>query len=84
MKIERNYYRATVSKKAEASIESGHPWVYAEEITQTTGLSENGELMDVVSQKGKYLGTGYLSLHSKIRIRIISKNANDKFDAAFY
>ncbi len=84
MKIERNYYRATVSKKAEASIESGHPWVYAEEITQTTGLPENGELMDVVSQKGKYLGTGYLSLHSKIRIRIISKNANDKFDAAFY
>ena len=36
------------------------------------------------STYSKYLGTGYLSLNSKIRIRIISKNANDKFDAAFY
>lgn len=84
MKTERGYEKAIVSKKAEASIQNGHPWVYAEEILETTGLPDNGGLMDVVSQKGKYLGTGYLSLHSKIRIRIISKNANDKFDAAFY
>ncbi|MCD7882978.1 MAG: class I SAM-dependent rRNA methyltransferase [Lachnospiraceae bacterium] len=33
---------------------------------------------------GKYLGTGFYSEHSKIRIRLISRNANDKFDAAFW
>ncbi len=75
---------AVVSKKAEEAIEKGHPWVYADEIVSTTGIPENGELIDVISLKGKYLGTGYISLHSKIRIRIISKNANDKFDEAFY
>ncbi|MCD8396813.1 MAG: class I SAM-dependent rRNA methyltransferase [Lachnospiraceae bacterium] len=33
---------------------------------------------------GRYLGTGFYSEHSKIRIRLISRNANDKFDTAFW
>ena len=45
---------------------------------------ENGTLADVVSPKGAYLGTGFVSLHSKIRVRLISRNANDTFDAAFW
>ena len=45
---------------------------------------ENGTLVDVVSCKGRYLGTGFLSEHSKIRVRLISRNANDRFDAAFW
>ena len=40
--------------------------------------------MDVISGKGRYLGTGFLSEHSKIRVRILSRNANDSFDAAFW
>ena len=35
-------------------------------------------------QRGAYLGTGFLSLKSKIRVRLISRNANDTFDAAFW
>ena len=45
---------------------------------------ENGALVDAVSEKGKYLGTGFLSSKSKIRVRLVSRNANDKFDAAFW
>ena len=45
---------------------------------------ENGELVDVVSQKGSYLGTGFANENSKIRVRLISRNANDKFDEAFF
>ena len=45
---------------------------------------ENGALVDVLSRKGSYLGTGILSLSSKIRIRLLSTNANDAFDASFW
>ena len=45
---------------------------------------ENGPLADVVSPKGAYLGTGFVSLKSKIRVRLISRNANDTFDASFW
>ena len=34
MKQIRRYPTYTVTKKAEHSITAGHPWVYAEEITQ--------------------------------------------------
>ncbi|MEE1010444.1 MAG: class I SAM-dependent rRNA methyltransferase [Acutalibacteraceae bacterium] len=84
MKNKRNFPIATVTKKAEASIKKGHPWVYDAEITQTFGEFENGCLVDVLSQKGSYLGTGFLSEKSKIRVRILSSNANEAFSPAFW
>lgn len=48
------------------------------------GAYQNGDMVDVVSNKGRYLGTGWVNDHSKIRVRIISRNANDTFDEAFF
>lgn len=45
---------------------------------------KNGALVDVLSRKGTYLGTGIFSQQSKIRIRLLSTNANDAFDSAFW
>ena len=84
MKNKRNFPIVTVTKKAEASIKRGHPWVYDAEITQSFGEFENGCLVDVLSQKGSYLGTGFLSEKSKIRVRILSSNANEAFSPAFW
>lgn len=84
MKAERAYPSVTVTPKAEAAIFRGHPWVYDAEILSMEGTPENGGLVDVRSRKGAYLGTGFLSEKSKIRVRLISRNANDRFDAAFW
>lgn len=84
MNNKREYPTFTVTPKAEASLRNGHPWVYAEEITSELLEIENGSLVDVLSHKGSYLGTGFYSEKSKIRIRVISSNANDKFDEAFF
>lgn len=84
MKTERSYPRAAITPKAEAAILRGHPWVYDAEITALDGAPAAGGLVDVVSKKGRYLGTGLFSPQSKIRIRLISRNANDTFDAAFW
>lgn len=84
MKTERSYPRYTVTPKAEASLLRGHPWVYDAEILNIEGETENGGLVDVLSKKGRYLGTGFLSQQSKIRVRLISRNANDRFDLAFW
>lgn len=84
MKTKRNFPILTVTKKAEAALKKGHPWVYDAEIMQTIGETENGCLVDVVSTKGSYLGTGFLSLNSKIRVRVLSSNANETFSPAFW
>jgi 23S rRNA (cytosine1962-C5)-methyltransferase len=84
MKAVRTYPKYTVTPKAEAAILRGHPWVYGEEVLFAEGETCNGGLVDVVSGKGRYLGTGLLSTHSKIRVRLVSRNANDRFDEAFW
>ncbi len=84
MKQERGYAKVTVTPRGERALTGGHPWVYEGEVVSVEGAYENGGLVDVVSGKGRYLGTGFLSERSKIRVRLISRNANDKFDAAFW
>ena len=82
--IARDFPVFTVTSKAERSLRAGHPWVYGEEITAVEGGYRNGDMVDVVSSKGRYLGTGWVNDHSKIRVRILSRNANDTFDEAFF
>ena len=84
MKAERGYPIAVISEKAERSLKSGHVWVFGEEVKELIGNAQDGELVDVVSRKGSFLGTGFFNSNSKIRVRILSKNANDKFDSAFF
>ncbi len=84
MKTERSFPKAIITKKGENWVGGGHPWIYDAEVVSVEGEYENGSLVDAVSEKGKYIGTGFISTESKIRIRLISKNANDKFDREFW
>ena len=84
MKAERQFPRVVITAKGTRWVEQGHPWIYEGEVIRQEGDCENGGLVDAVSEKGKYLGTGLLSEKSKIRVRLLSRNANDRFDAAFW
>ena len=74
MKTERKYPKVVITKKAEKRQEKKHPWVYDNEIISYEEY-KNGEIVDVLGESGKYF---------VIRVRIISRNANDTFDEAFY
>ena len=83
MKQIRPYPKVTVTRKAESSVLSGHPWIYNTELTNADSY-RNGGLVDVLNPHGSYLGTGFINDRSKIRVRLISRNANDTFDEAFF
>ena len=82
--MERPFARATVSEKAERSLKSGQVRVYAEEVLSVAGDYAQGDIVDVYSKKGKYLGSGFMNDASKLRIRLLSRNPNDRFDEAFW
>lgn len=82
--MERTYPKAVITEKGEKALRGGHPWVYADEITDIEGQPANGGMCDVLSRKGRYLGTGFYNDSSKIRVRVVSRSANDRFDAAFW
>ena len=83
MKAQRELPVFIVSRKGAEWVAGGHPWIYEGEILSAPDC-ENGVLADAVSEKGRYLGTGFVSRESKIRLRLISRNANDRFDEAFW
>ena len=80
----RPYAVITVTPKGEASLLKGHPWVYEAEVSAIDGDVKDGDLVDVRSRKGSYLGTGFYNSRSLIRVRLVSRNANDRFDEAFW
>lgn len=93
MRNSREYPSVTVSDKCCRYLEGGHVWVYDAEIVSVDGTPyksgditefENGSVVDIVSLKNKYLGTGLWSEHSKIRVRIISVNSNDQINEDFW
>lgn len=84
MKNIRNYIKVTITKKGENQVLNGHPWIFDNEIVNVDGIYNNGEIVDVVSIKGKYLGSGFINDNSKIRIRLVTKNSNDIIDSLFW
>ncbi len=80
---DRGYPRVSVTPKAEKSLREGHPWVFEGEVVSADGCAD-GEICDVFSEKGKWLGAGFYNGHSKIRVRVVSYNTNDRFDEAFW
>ena len=74
----------TVSDKAARSLRSGHPWVYDAEVLDVREAPQNGALVQVESRSGKWLGIGFYNSNSKIRVRILTRNANDTVDSAFW
>lgn len=90
MKQLRPFPQAVITKKGARFLAAGNVWVYDAEVIEVRPCPldgrevANGDLVDVVDEKGAYLGTGPISLQSKIRIRLVSRNANDRFDEAFW
>ena len=63
---ERAYPVYTVNKHAEGLLVGGHPWVYEKRHPPRPGhRTRKRTLADVVSPKGAYLGTGFVSLQQQ-------------------
>ncbi|MBQ8967702.1 class I SAM-dependent rRNA methyltransferase [Ruminococcus sp.] len=84
MKQQRSFPAFIVTKRCGERLKNGHPWVYDNEIVKSPEDVENGVIADVLTEKGGYLGSGLVSLNSKIRVRILSDNANEKFGEEFF
>ena len=84
MKAQRPYPQITIPPKGEAALVGGHPWVYEGEVTGLSGPVSDGQLVDVISRRGSWLGCGFFNSRSRIRVRVLSRNPNDRFDRAFW
>lgn len=68
-------------KGKEEDILLGSLWVYDNEIERTEGECSPGDIVDVVSARGGFLGRGYINPRSKIRVRLMTRERTE-VDAA--
>ena len=47
----REFTKITITRKGERMARGGHPWVFADEVLDVAGPVENGDMVDVVSEK---------------------------------
>lgn len=82
--MKRNYPIVIISEEGEKWLDLGQMWMYQNNVEKLDDSVINGDLVDIETTKGRYMGTGYVSLRSHITVRILSKNRNEIIDANFF
>ena len=75
--------KVTVKKGAARSFKSGGAWIYDNEVERIEGDFTNGDLVTVLDFDGYPLGNGFLNIHSKLRVRMMTRHAEQQIDEAF-
>ncbi|MBE2268159.1 MAG: class I SAM-dependent rRNA methyltransferase [Anaerolinea sp.] len=64
--------RIIIKADREKPIINQHPWVFSGAIAEVKGSPAPGDIVDVVSSKGKFLARGYWNAQSQIQVRILT------------
>src|SRR5690606_18460433 len=71
-------------KKAGDRVANGHPWVFANELGDHEGNAKAGDIVEVYSYNGSFIGKGYINPASQIRIRLITRDKDEIIDDRFF
>jgi 23S rRNA (cytosine1962-C5)-methyltransferase len=74
-----------LKKDQERRLLAGHAWIYSNEVdTMATPLKglEPGQPVEIVAQRGRWLGHGYVNPHSLICARLVSRRHAEPIGAA--
>lgn len=72
-----------INDKGAEFLKNGQMWMYANNLSSDISSLDNGCIVDIETEKGEYLGTGYLSKESHITVRIFSKK-HETIDYSFF
>ncbi|WP_274939819.1 class I SAM-dependent rRNA methyltransferase [Chordicoccus furentiruminis] len=65
-------------------LKSGGAWIFDNEIAEVSGTFANGDLVRVEDFDGYPLGTGFINMHSRIRVRMLTRDPEAVIDRAFF
>lgn len=72
-------------KKGEGrTVKAGGMWIYDNEIDTVVGSYENGDVVLVHDFDGYPMGVGFINDHSKIRVRMLSRDERVTIDKEFW
>lgn len=73
----------TLKKGEGRTVKSGGMWIYDNEIASIVGSFEDGDIVIVHDFDGYPLGKGFINRHSKIRIRLMTRDCSQEVNLDF-
>jgi 23S rRNA (cytosine1962-C5)-methyltransferase len=71
-------------KKIGDRIANGHPWIFGNELGDSEGTAEPGDIVDVYTYNGSFVGKGYYNPASQIRIRLLTRDKDEVINDDFF
>jgi 23S rRNA (cytosine1962-C5)-methyltransferase len=61
-----------LKKHEDARLLAGHQWIFSNEIASLNGHPQAGDVVEIVSHEGHFLGLGFFNPHSLISVRFLT------------
>ncbi len=77
----------TLNKNISRRVETGHPWIFANEVNtgkEKDTAAKPGEIVDVYTFDKVFIGRGYYNPQSQISVRLLTRDKNEQIDDAFF
>ena len=68
----------------EQELRAGKLWVYDNEIDWVDNACRDGEVVELLDSRMKFLAWGFFNSRSKITVRILTRDRTEQVDAAFF
>ena len=75
--------RVILKRGKEKPVLRGHPWVFSGAVEKIEGDVSPGEVGEVYSTEGRFLGMGHLNPHSQIILRMLTRE-KEELDREFF
>jgi 23S rRNA (cytosine1962-C5)-methyltransferase len=76
--------KVVLKKRIGNRILNGHPWIFSNEINLMEDSIQGGEVADVYTDEGKFVGRGYVNPRSTITVRLLTRKKDELINEAFF
>src|SRR5438132_14113310 len=63
---------------------SSHPWIFQKMVEKPAKRIPGGSVVDIVDRENQWVGRGFYNGHSRIALRVLTNDAAEPIDAAFF
>jgi 23S rRNA (cytosine1962-C5)-methyltransferase len=76
--------KVILTRKANQRVLGGHPWIFSNEVSKIQGNFEQGDIVEVCTSEGNFIGKGYINQQSQIIVRLLTNSKEQAIDENFF
>lgn len=83
LRVLKRYPTISLKPRREVPLLAGHLWVFSGAIHQLSRPAEAGDIVDVRTGEGAFIGRGYYHPQTDIAVRLLTRDPEEAIDVAF-